>query len=110
MSGTETYPDDAIRLAGFEGDSFNYSVLVMDSGTPVDLHSATFNFILGSLTEESSGVTITGYATGIITVSITNTAMAAITEGDHDIALQYTIGSSTTTLFSGTFTAKGTPL
>ena len=103
---SEIYPDDAVRIAGFVGDSLSWSVVVEDGNGPVDVSGATFNFILGSLTEASSGVTISGTSAGVITVSITNTAMAAITLGDHDIALQYTISGTTVTLFCGTFTAK----
>lgn len=102
---TETYPENAVRFSGFVGDSFDYMVTVEDDSGPVDMSSATFNFVLGSLTEASSGVTISGNAGGEITVQITNTAMAAITAGDHDISLQYIIDTLTNTLFAGTYTA-----
>lgn len=102
------YPDDAVRLTGFAGDAFYMLCTVTDStGSVVDLTGATIDFVLGTLTEASSGVTVTnGTTAGTITVECNDTAMAAITVGDHDISLRYTILGSSSTLFSGTYTAR----
>lgn len=102
-----TYPFYAVRFSQVAGDSFNYVCTVKDSaGALVDLTTATFDFELGSLTEASSGVTVTGGGSaGTVTIAITLTAMAAITAGDYDISLRYTIGTNQYTLFKGTFSA-----
>lgn len=105
---TETYPDDAVRFAGFVGDAFSMTCTVKySSGALVNLTGATIDFEMGSLTEATSGVTVTnGNAAGTITIAITDAAMAAITAGDHDISVRYTLSGSSTTLFVGTYTAK----
>ena len=105
---TEIYPDDAVRLAGFEGDAFYMLCTVRDSANAlVDLTGATIDLVLGTLVEDTSGVTVTnGNAAGTITVECTDAAMAAITVGDHDISLRYTLSGKSYTLFTGTYTAK----
>ena len=103
----ETYPDNAVRLEGFAGDAFYMLCEVKDNGSVVDLTGATIDFELGPLTEASSGVTVTnGNAAGTITIEANDTAMAAITAGVHQISVRYTISGCSTTLFTGTYTAK----
>lgn len=104
---SETYPDTAVRLSGFAGDALYLLCTVKDSnGSVVDLTGATVDFELGSLTESSSGVTVTnGNAAGTITIQATDAAMAAITAGIHMISVRYTISGKSYTLFTGTYTA-----
>ena len=105
---TEIYPDDGVRLTGFAGDAFYLLCTVKDStGTVINLTGATIDFELGSLTEATSGVTVTnGNTAGTITITATDAAMAAITVGDYDISVRYTLSGSSTTLFTGTYSAK----
>lgn len=107
---TETYPDNAVRLFGFAGDAFYCLLTIKDStGAAVNLTGATIDFELGSLTEATSGVTVTnGNSAGTITIEANDTAMAAITAGDYQISVRYTLSGNSSTLFTGTYTAKET--
>ena len=102
----ELYPMDAVAFKEFTGDSFAYAVTLKDETGAVvtlDLSSATFDFIVGTINESTSGVTITG-GNGTVSISVTKTAMAALAAGDHDISLRYTISEVQRTLFKGTIT------
>ena len=104
---TVTFPDDDVKFEGFHGDTFQKVFTIKDSsGTIINLTGATFRFLLGALNESSSGVTVTnGNTTGQVTVTVTYTAMEALTVGDYDIALEMTDSNSIrTTLFTGTYT------
>jgi len=104
-----SYPIYAARFYGTEKMALDQSLTLKDSaGVAIDLSGATFNFVLGSsITEATSGVTITGGgAAGTITVTITDAAMAGITVGDYYIALSYTISTRTFLVYSGTYTAR----
>ena len=105
---SETYPDNAVRLFGFSGDALYMLCTVKDStGAAVDLTGATIDFELGSLVESTSGVTVTnGNAAGTITIVATDAAMAAIVAGTYDISVRYTLSGNSTTLFTGTYTAR----
>lgn len=105
---SETYPDDAVRLSGFAGDALYMVCTVKDSaGVAVDLTGATIDFELGTLTEATSGITVTnGDDAGTITIEGTDAAMAAITAGSHAISVRYTLSGKSYTLFTGTYTAK----
>lgn len=103
---SETYDNDCVQLQGFEGDSFDYTFTVREPTTEAlqDLTSYAIRFLLGSINESTSGVTITnGGALGTIRVQITYSAMEALTVGSYDIALEITLSTARTTLFTGTF-------
>ena len=105
---SDVYPDDAVRLEGFVGDAFYLLCTVKDSGgSAINLTGATIDFELGSITEATSGVSVVnGDTAGTITITANDAAMAAITAGDYDISVRYTLSGSSTTLFTGTYTAK----
>lgn len=107
------YPDYAVQFDDyFVGNSLYMLVTYVDSNkVAIDLTGCTFDFGLGTLTEATSGVTITGGGTaGTATISITAAAMAPITAGDHDIELAYVDGTFKKTIFKGTFTARASIL
>lgn len=109
MTITKEFEDDQFEDDGFQGDSFDYLVYVRDgSGALVNLTGFTFTFVLGSLTQSSSGVTVTnGNAAGTVRIQITSTAMSALAVGDHDIALTIVESASVRrTVLAGTYTIK----
>jgi hypothetical protein len=110
MTIQKEFEDDQFEDSGFQGDSFDYLVYVRDgAGALVDLTNFTgFTFILGSLNQSSSGVTITnGGTAGTIHIKITSTAMSALAVGDHDIALTVVESASVRrTVLAGTYTIK----
>lgn len=107
ISGVQ-YPIYAARFSGMEKMALDMSIALKDSNNAaINLTGATFNFILGSLTESSSGIVISGSgATGIITLTATDAAMAVITAGVYQISLTYTISGRTFPVFTGTYTAR----
>ena len=107
ISGVQ-YPIYAARFSGMEKMALDMSIALKDSNNAaIDLTGATFNFVLGSLTESSSGIVISGGgAMGIITLTATDAAMAVITAGVYQISLTYTIFGRTFPVFTGTYTAR----
>lgn len=106
------YPIYAARYFGFEKMALDQVITLKDSaGSLINLTGATFNFVLGSLTEETSGVTIAGGdAAGTITISITDAAMAPIVAGVYTYGLSFTISGKTYSAGTGTFTARSSGL
>lgn len=101
------YPINQARFFGTEKMALDQSFSLKDSaGATIDLTDATFNFVLGDITEATSGVTITGGGSaGTITVSITDAAMAGIVAGVYNYGLSYTAVGRTFLVAAGTYTA-----
>ena len=99
----------------FSGDSLDLEIDLLDSvGTPVNLTTITVRFGIGSvITESSSGVTIsTGTPSlGIITINVTYTAMATLTDYQYDLEVETTDSSTGVrdTLFVALLTLKDNP-
>ena len=107
------YPINQVRFFGTEKMALDQSFTLKDSaGSAIDLTDATFNFVLGdSITEATSGVTITGGGSaGTITVSITDAAMAGIVAGVYEYGLSYTVFGRTFLVAAGTYTARASCL
>ena len=101
---TDVDETNELNITKYRGDSFVLDLLETDAnGDPVDLTSATVRVQIGTLTESTSGVTITnGGTAGTLNIVASYAAMAALAVGNHDIAVEVTYSSGIRrTMFTG---------
>lgn len=95
-----------INFVKYHGDSFSirFALKYKSNQLPVDITLATIKVTVGTLTEASSGVTVTnGGTTGIVNIFIPDTTMDDLTAGTtYDVEVQLSYASGVRyTVFSG---------
>jgi hypothetical protein len=96
---------DQVSITRYRGNTFVLPITIYeeDGITPIDVTGATVKFTLDTITEASSGVTVTvGTTDGTINIVVPAVLMAALTEKSYLFDVQMTLDSIVETLFIAT--------